>query len=530
MAREELLTAVNEAFQESEIFVTGATGFVGKVVLALLLDRIPQFKHVHILLRRTGTESATDRFEKETLASPPLRSIVARAGKTSLMNRISIWQGDVSVPGCGLPPSVSERLAARVGLIINCAGKVDFLPPLDDSFRANVDGVENVVALSQQLGAKLLHVSTCYVCGEADGLVEETEPILGFYPQRRGLDDFAFDHKDELAHSREMVRQIYQSTRQDEIADSSRRPRELTQRLIALGRQRAANWGWVNTYTYAKSLGEQVIASTAGLDYAIVRPAVVESAWRFPFPGWIEGGRTAAPLVLMALDGLSDWPIREDAPLEVVPVDMVAAAILMVATFLLQGVHAPVYQLGSADSNPIELGAIVNLLDWEARKRATNGTGFFGKLLANWMAGRRVSARPHFVSLEEARQRQRRSQELLARRESWVEALRGFVTKARLPGGTWLDSWTTELRKLDLQGKFREQTLEQYLPFVLQNRYVFESENIRVAYSRLSERDRELLQWTPEAIDWRDYWLNNQVAGIEEWVQPEAVRDWKFKL
>ncbi|MGH9378099.1 MAG: hypothetical protein ACRD1I_04805, partial [Terriglobia bacterium] len=80
------------------------------------------------------------------------------------------------------------------------------------------------------------------------------------------------------------------------------------------------------------------------------------------------------------------------------------------------------------------------------------------------------------------------------------------------------------------QSKFRDQTLGQYLPFVLQNRYVFESENIRAAHSSLSEADRKLLPWRPGEIDWKDYWIRNQIGGIEKWVQPEAVRDWTFKI
>ena len=524
------MSGASQTFRENEIFFTGAGGFLGKVVLALLLDRYPQFKHLHVLLRPANGLSAQDRFYDEILASPPLRSIAVRAGKSLVMTRVSVWPGDIASPQCGLPPDVPEHLAGRVGLVINCAGKVDFLPPLDDSFRSNVDGVENIVALTRELGAKLLHVSTCYVCGEADGLVEETEPIIGFYPQRRSMEDHGFNHAEELVHVREIVRQVYESTRKDTEVDASRRPRELVQRLIALGRQRAVNWGWVNTYTYAKSLGEQIIASTKGLAYAIVRPAIVESAWQFPFPGWIEGGRTAAPLVLMALDGLKDWPVREDVPLEVVPVDMAAAAILIVAALLLEGRHEPVYQLGSADTHPIELGSIVNLLHEEATKRTNNGGGPVGSFLANWLAGRRVSTRAHFLSLEEAQQRQHRSQQTIARNERWAARLKRAMERTRLPGGSWLDRQTAELRKLDLQARFRGQTLAQYLPFVLQNRYLFESENIRLAYSALSELDRELLPWAPERINWRDYWVHNQIAGIEKWVQPEAVRDWQFRI
>jgi long-chain acyl-CoA synthetase len=528
-AGERLLTGVSDTFHEHEIFLTGAAGFLGKIVLALLLDRYPHFKHIHILLRPANGLSAQDRFYQSIVPSPPLRPILARAGNSFPEDRISVWQGDVSRPQCGLPAGAVEKLTGKIGVIINCAGKVDFFPPLDDSFKSNVDGVENIVAFARHAGAKLLHVSTCYVCGEADGLVEETEPIVGFYPQRRGLDDNTFDHREELLHARDLVQQIYDSTSRDGL-EASRRPRELVQRLIAVGKQRAGTWGWVNTYTYAKSLGEQIIASTEGLDYAIVRPAIVESAWRFPFPGWIEGGRTAAPLVLMALDGLKDWPVREDAPLEVVPVDMAAAAVLTVAALLLEGHHTAVYQLGSADVNPLELHSVVTLLDQEARKRARNGTGPLTSFLSRLLAGRRLSARPQFVSLEETQRRQRKSQRTIARTERWATTLKNFVTKSRLPGERWINQCVGEFRKLDLQARFREQTIEQYLPFVLQNRYIFESENIRLGYLKLSTTDRDLLPWTPERIDWQDYWINNQIAGIEKWVQPEAVRDWSFRI
>ncbi|MGH9402617.1 MAG: SDR family oxidoreductase [Terriglobia bacterium] len=519
------MTEAGRSFSQTEILLTGANGFLGKVILGLFLDRYPEFKRLHILLRPRGELSAAARFQSEVLASPPLTAIAGRAGRRLLEETINVISGDISAPECGLSANDLERLSGGVGLIINCAGKVDFFPPLDDSFSSNVDGVENVIGLARRLGSKLLHVSTCFVCGEADGLIEESEPVSGYYPHRRGAEDRSFDYREELSHAREIARQIYES----DGGDKQRRSRELSQRLIALGRQRAAGWGWVNTYTYSKSLGEQIIASTGDLDYAIVRPAIVESSFQFPFPGWIEGGRTAAPLVLMALGGQKDWPVREDAPLEVVPVDMVAAAILTVAALLLEGRQAQVYQLGSADVNPVDLGSIVRWLDGEARRRK-NENGSYGRGLIDWLAGARRGSSVRFVSEEEAEARRAKREAIRARLERRVTALAGIMENVGLPGRRRLQGLGGELRKLGLQSKFRDQTLGQYLPFVLQNRYVFESENIRAAHSSLSEADRKLLPWRPGEIDWKDYWIRNQIGGIEKWVQPEAVRDWTFKI
>lgn len=485
---------VGQTFRTHEILLTGANGFLGKIILGLLLDRFPDFRHLYVLLRPKANLSPAERFSEETLASPALAGVADEHG-VSLREKVTILGGDVGEPNCGIAALDVRQLAGRVSVIINCAGVVEFYPPLDESFRANVDGVRNVVALARQLGAKVAHISTCFVCGEADGLIEETQPILGFYPHRQGPGDASFRHEDEIRYCAERIRQIDDS-------DGRRRPKEVTRRLIDLGRQRAEHWGWVNTYTFAKSLGEQIIAADAGVDSTIIRPAIIESALRFPFPGWIEGGRTSAPLVLMALGGMKEWPVRRDAPLEVVPVDLVAAATLAVTALLLNGAHEPVYQLGTADVNPILLEPLVEMLAGGVR----------------------------FVSPDVARARRERLQRRVSRAQTVLSAVRKRLESSGLPGKDSLASWSLALRTRGLQASMRQQTLDQYLPFILHNRYIFESENIRAAYALLSERDRELLPWDPERIDWRDYWLHNQIRGIEKWIQPEAVKDWAFKI
>jgi len=539
MKRDQPLIDVREAYGRHEVLLTGVNGFLGKVILGLILDRLPDVKHVHVLVRPGKGLSAEERFQAETLSSAALRSTLERVGKEFVAGKITTWVGDISQPDCGLAPEDLDRLAGQVGLIINCAGLVEFFPPVDAAFSSNVDGVENVIAVAKRVGAKLLHVSTCYVCGEADGLVEETDPIAGFYPHRTGPSDLHFHHADEIALCRERVWQIYDSAgpgagrdwrdRTDiAVRNAQVRSRELTERLRALGRQRAEHWGWVNTYTYSKSLGEQIVASEPGLDYAIVRPAIVESALRFPFPGWIEGGRTAAPLVLMAMGGMKEWPMQAEAPLEVVPVDLIASAVLVVGALLLGGVQKPVYQLGSADVNPFRLGRLVRLLD-EAAER-------MGRQRRNGIPGRALIDPPRAaraVSLEELRASRMRLEGRIHRAQSVVAGLRKTLLAMRLSGNGALGKmsrWSTALRTLALQASFREQTLEQYLPFILYNRYIFESENIRAGYSLITEEDRRLLPWDPESIDWNMYWEKNQIEGIEKWIRPEATRDWTFQI
>ncbi len=519
------LTDAGRTFRENEILLTGANGFLGKVILAMLLDRYPHLKHLHVLLRSGRNLSQKERFNAEVMDSPVMAGLIMRRGETFVREKVSIWPGELSQPDCGLGSVALSEIAARVRLIINCAGKVEFFPPVDESLMANVDGVENVVALARRAGARLLHVSTCFVSGEANGLIEETEPILGFYPHRKGPDDNAFNALEELAYCREQIRLIVETDGAVEADDRTSRSKETAQKLVALGKRRAEHWGWVNTYTYSKSLGEQLIAREKDLEWTIVRPAIVESALRFPFPGWIEGGRTAAPLVLMAMGGLKHWPVRRDTPLEVVPVDLVAAAIITVGALLLDRRAERVYQLGTADVNPVKLGPLVNLLRKEARKRA--GRNGAGGLPIRISASR---GRARFVSMEEARARRLRLEKRIQRAQAILDRMYSAVKNTGLPGKKSLASWQGALRTLGLQARFREQTLDQYLPFILHNRYIFESENIRSAYSRISEKDKMLLPWDPERIHWKNYWIHHQIEGIEKWIQPEAVKEWAFKI
>jgi long-chain acyl-CoA synthetase len=509
-------------FRENEILLTGGNGFLGKVILAMLLERYPHLKHLHVMLRSGRGLSAEERFSAEIMDSPVMAALVATRGEQFVREKVSIWPGELSQPDCGLGEQALKVIAARVKLIINCAGKVEFFPPVEESLQANVDGVENAIALAKRAGARLLHVSTCFVSGEANGLIEETEPILGFYPHRNGPGDNAFDALNELAYCREQVRLI---TEPEGMEKPQARSKETAQKLVALGKRRAEHWGWVNTYTYSKSLGEQLIAREKDLDWAIVRPAIVESALRFPFPGWIEGGRTAAPLVLMAMGGLKHWPVQRNTPLEVVPVDLVAAAILAVGALLLDGCAENVYQLGTADVNPINLGPLVNLLRQEARKRADrNGRGRLPVRIAGSLS------RARFISEKDARARRLKLDKRIQRAQAIIDRMYSAVKKAGLPGKKSLAHWQSALRTLGLQARFREQTLDQYLPFILHNRYVFESENIRTSYRKISERDKMLLPWDPERIHWKNYWIHHQIAGIERWIQPEAVKEWSFKI
>lgn len=501
--------SVADTLRDHEILITGANGFVGKVVLALLLDHFPDFKHLHILMRGRRGASPQERFARDVLGAPCLQPVVARAGESILRERISLHVGDVSAPCCGFSPETLEALKGRVSLIINIAGLVEFTPPVDESFRSNVDGAESVIALARQLDAALVHVSTCFVCGESEGLVEEDEPIVGYYPRRKGPADSAFRAIEEVAYMRARIAEI-------RAAAPSPNDKATKQKLTDLGLQRARQWGWVNTYTYTKSIGEQLIALQPGLRYTIVRPAIVEAALDYPFPGWVEGGRTAAPLVMMAMQGLRHWPVREDAPMEVVPVDQVAAGIILAGVLLLHNRAHRVYHLATADRNPVTYGQIIRWINSEYLRDNRKIKLLYPGVVV--LTPDIAKARGQLVSRK------------LNTIYEFLSDLRQFAQQNKLPFARRLTKLGNNIRMITRQLAIRQAALELYQPFLYDNRFIFESENIRAAHALLSPEEQRKLPWWPERIRWRQYWTVNELRGIQKWVEGESTKAYSFKL
>jgi long-chain acyl-CoA synthetase len=384
---------------------------------------------------------------------------------------------------------------------VNLAGVVDFDPPVNESFETNVYGAQHLIELVKLLHAKLVHVSTSYVAGKKNGRISEDVPIDGYFPLRDTNDGRHFSAAEEIKWYEEFVDQ----TRKTRNSDHRLR----RERLREGGMNRAEWWGWTNTYTYTKSVGEQLIATTPDLDYAIVRPAIVESSLRFPFAGWNEGFTTSAPLVLMGGEGVKGWPVRKDGPLEIIPVDLVASGILIVTAAVLAGKHKRVYHLASADENPIMLPRLVAFLGMNSRYKHKHKKS--GNRIANlWKAY--VETQVITVeSLQARRVRLRRG----------LDVIHAALTLGKtIIGPEKVGPYLKSLRDTRRQIRQQEVTLDKFLPFMFHNSFIFETRNIREAAHLLTDEDLRRLQWDPKTIDWADYWVNIHTKGIEKWIRP----------
>jgi long-chain acyl-CoA synthetase len=521
------------------LVVVGGTGFLGKVWWAFLLSRFPDIGHIYLSLRPKRGKDAQQRYDEEVATSEVLDALRGEHGlgfPEFLRSKVTPIAGDVIQPYCGLNPDLRDALRGNVDVVINVSGVVDFDPPLDEALEVNAFGVKNLVALARDLGnLPLLHTSTCYVAGSRTGHVPESDPREFPFPRAGELDKSHWDPDREIAECMDVIEQARHRSndmfRQSNFLDEAKKnlhkrgepargsvleaevakvKRKFVEGQLAdLGMERAQFWGFPNTYTYTKSIGEQ-IALASGLPVAIVRPAVVESTNEYPFPGWNEGINTSAPLIYIIRQGGLQIPGSENF-LDVIPCDMVAAGLTLALGELLEGRHKTVYQLGSSDSNPCTMRRFFELSGLYKRKYYQR-TGKGGPLVSYLQA--------HF---EGAMLSKEQFQSIGPKKiASGARSLAGLLKKAALgPVAPILEPAANAISSFARQQDNVGNILGVFLPFVAQYEYVFRCDNTRAAYARLSAEEQARIPWKIEQLDWRKWFLEVHAPGLEKWVFPQ---------
>ncbi len=514
------MPTLERALGGRRILLTGSTGFLGKTFLYVLLRHHPEIERIYLLIRGDRRTSLT-RYQREVVGSPamdPLRAELGPRFERYLEDRIVVLAGDISEEG--LLAAGSEPLKrGQIDAVVHCAGLVNFEASLEKALVANTLGVANVIEFCRKLGARLLHVSTCYVAGCADGHRYEEDIPADWCPDDRQTQ---FNIRREIRDARAAIDRIEAASREQanyaqfseggdgeprESISESRRKRWVEEKLKQEGLDRALRWGWPNTYSYTKSLGEQlVLAARGGLDVAVVRPAVIESAIADPMPGWNQGVNTSAPLTYLSGEGFRFYPARRDLVLDVIPVDLVAHAMVPVMAALLLGRQDPIYQLGTSDCNPLPMRRLVELTGLANRQYQRGGRGTMGKLAPHLEAVIVSKGAYDFVSLTAP---------------EFVRHAVDFAKSAARLEPSRTRQFDQRLDKLMGQIDIARSLVSVYLPYIQDLVYTFHCRNIRTLYARMAPADARRHSFAPEAIDWRDYWMKVHIPGLRRHIFPQ---------
>ena len=374
----------------------------------------------------------------------------------------------------------------------------------------------------------MMHVSTCYAAGVADGhryeddIAENWCPIgkRNFNLQREIREAQATVARIE-AESRDQLRQAELSDDDDlepasdddpqngdiqPLADG-RRKRWVEERLKEVGKARALSWGWPNTYSYTKSLGEQLVfAERNNLNVTVVRPAVIESALADPFPGWNQGVNTSAPLLYLSGRGYRFYPASAELVLDVIPVDLAAHAMIPILAALLTKRHRPVYQLCTSDVNPLPMRRLVELTGLSDRREHRKEGGAMAKI------------GPHIEAVVVSQNTYDLASDTMPRvmkyAASFARSMLGEESERARKFESTVD-WIAE--DMDLA----REMIEVYRPYIQELIYTFHGVNVRELYAALKPADAARHPFRPDKIDWADYWINVHLPGLRRHIFPQ---------
>ncbi|KAL8491660.1 hypothetical protein ACS0TY_023306 [Phlomoides rotata] len=339
-------------FEGKNILLTGATGLVGKVLVEKILRSTPVGK-VYVLIKAKDKESAFDRLTTEVINSDLFKCLKEEHGNSYeafVREKLIPIVGNICEPNIGMDSDSIEIVRKDVHVIIQAAASTTLNDRYDSLLDSNMNAPQRLMRFAKTCkNLKLFtHISTAYVNGRKEGTIYEKALIMGENGRKECDDELAsfppFDVADEINM---ILKACTSSTDHDS-----------TKILKKLGQDRASFFGWYNSYHMTKAMGEMILNEIRGdVPLLIIRPAVIESSYKEPFPGWIQGNRMFDPVIISYGKGnLPAFLGKSEMVMDVIPVDMVVNTII--AAIAKEGSsynsQLNVYHVGSSATNPLK--------------------------------------------------------------------------------------------------------------------------------------------------------------------------------
>ncbi|XP_065226235.1 fatty acyl-CoA reductase wat-like [Planococcus citri] len=333
--KEEIGTPVQEFFRDVTVFVTGGTGFMGKILTEKLLRSCPHLKHIYLLVRDKKGKTSAERIE--AIFQDRLYKRLKHESP-DFYKKVSVMNGNLEEPELGLSDEDKKKFAEQVNVVFHGAATVRFDEKLKLAVGINVIGTREILKLAKSAKnlKAMMHVSTAYsFCPRSE--IEEK-----FY--------------DMPVHYMDVINKVT-TMNESEINFETNK---------ILGE-------WPNTYTFTKALAECVVKNESqGLPIGLFRPSVIVSTYKEPVRGWIDN--VYGPIGVIVGVGTGILRVYEGghdkSSSDMVPVDLVVNGLICAAKATAEkyeksksekkDVDIPVYIYSSGTQNPITWGEIID--------------------------------------------------------------------------------------------------------------------------------------------------------------------------
>ncbi|GLJ56005.1 hypothetical protein SUGI_1202470 [Cryptomeria japonica] len=349
-----------EFLKHKNILVTGSTGFLAKVFIEKILRVQPSVGTLFVLIRAPDVTAAKARLHKEIIDKELFKVLREQHGheyNEFMLQKLVPVVGDTSIHNLGISErSVREHLWETLDVIVNTAATTNFDERYDTALGVNTMAVNNFLEFGKRCRKLqvLVHVSTAFVAGEKSGVIPEKSLQMG----ETLVDDthLTLDIQTELNLAKKSLDGI-----QNSFVPT---PKNSTDQMRKLGLERARKYGWPNTYTFTKAMGEMILGERRGeLPIVIIRPSIIESTFADPFPGWMEGSRTIDTIIIGYGNGrLTSFLANPNLILDVIPADFVVnAMIAAMVKHALDFNSLSIYNVSSSTANPLNYSVLVDI-------------------------------------------------------------------------------------------------------------------------------------------------------------------------
>ncbi|HZS41873.1 MAG TPA: AMP-binding protein, partial [Polyangia bacterium] len=227
-----------------------------------------------------------------------------------------------------------------------------------------------------------------------------------------------------------------------------------------------------------------------------------------------------------SIKGHRTYPSGDGVTLDIVPVDLVASGLIMATAATIAGENQLVYQLGSSDVNPLYMKRAVEFLGLHKRRwyRERNQKGE-GSSLVN-----RALARLEPVAVSRDRFNETSAplwKSLADGVSTWIDERTPKWGAPRLAG--FAEHAKNRLQQISTLAGQTNDLFQLFMPFIYERKYEFRCDHVRALHARLAPHDQQALPWDPETIDWRNWWLEVHMKGLEKWIFPDLEEEFRAK-
>lgn len=171
---------IKNFYANTNIFITGGTGFLGKVVIEKLLRSCPDITTIYCLLRSKKGLNSEQRFEEFQKHEVFNR---VRTECPKVLSKLTVVSGDMGSVGLGLSSHDAQVLVDNVNLVFHVAATVKFNEDMKDAADLNTLGTVQMMEFCSRIKKlkTVVHVSTAYCNPNVDAVEEQvyetTEPV-----------------------------------------------------------------------------------------------------------------------------------------------------------------------------------------------------------------------------------------------------------------------------------------------------------------------------------------------------------------